>query len=58
MPPGNFTFSKMCSGAPKAVSLCMHTYIPASCHLRLAVSDQKVRHTGLASRLQLCIIVH
>ena len=34
----------MCSGAPEALfSACTQTYISASCHLGLAVSDQKVR---------------
>ena len=34
-------------GAPEALfHACTQTYIPASCCLRLAVSDGKVRHMG------------
>ena len=43
-----FTCSEVCSGGFLRL-LFVHaysTYIPASCRLRSAVSDQKVRHTG------------
>ena len=51
MLPGNFEILhalKCVPGAPKAPfrACTRYTYILASCHLQLAVSDQKVRRTG------------
>ena len=46
MPPGNFEILhalKCVLGAPEALYRAAHsTYIPASCCLRLAISDQEV----------------